>query len=144
MLLAHLRPADGCPFQVAALDQGTGKIALRPLEGAARAWVFQRLLRLTAGDQLLHAGLDRCLVARSQAEKQRGNQKSIFPVGAAPVSKLQLIPHEPAALAALRQMRAASQNILHLTAVSARVHERCAAGTPRNAKGKLQAGQAFL
>ena len=44
VLLADLRPADGAALQPALVNERRGIIALRALEGAARAGIIQRLL----------------------------------------------------------------------------------------------------
>lgn len=43
VLFRHLRAAYGQPFQSALVDERSGKMPLRPLEGAACAGPFQRL-----------------------------------------------------------------------------------------------------
>ena len=44
VLLTDLRPADGAALQPALVNERRGIIALRALEGAARAGIIQRLL----------------------------------------------------------------------------------------------------
>ena len=58
VLFRHLGPAHAKAFQSRLVDEGGGKVALRPLEGAAGGGQIQRLLLPAALVQFPHSGGD--------------------------------------------------------------------------------------
>jgi len=142
MLLADLGAAHRQPLQAALVDQRPGVIALRPLEGAARAGELQRLAGPALFQQLLHPAPDCRRVAGRQAElRPQHHRIRVIRQKAAAVAEGHLRPGEgPDAL--LRQQQGCLPHHLgHLPAVGAGIHAHRAAHRARDAVGEFQARQ---
>ncbi|CAN3960376.1 3-isopropylmalate dehydratase small subunit, partial [Dysosmobacter welbionis] len=138
MLLADLGAAHRQPLQAALVDQRPGVIALRPLEGAARAGELQRLAGPALFQQLLHPAPDCRRVAGRQAElRPQHHRIRVIRQKAAAVAEGHLRPGEgPDAL--LRQQQGCLPHHLgHLPAVGAGIHAHRAAHRARDAVGEF-------
>ena len=146
VLFRHLGPAHAKAFQPRLVDEGGGKVALRPLEGAAGGGQVQGLLLPAALVQLPHFGGDLLPVSLFQAE--HGGENDAAPQlleQTAAVAEGALLPGqliEPL----LRQVveHHALHRVLQLSAVGAGVHDQPAAYGAGDAGGKLQPLQAVL
>ena len=146
VLFRHLGPAHAKAFQSRLVDEGGGKVALRPLEGAAGGGQIQRLLLPAALVQLPHFGGDLLPVPLLQTE--HGGENDAAPQlleQTAAVAEGALLPGqliEPL----LRQVveHHAFHRVLQLPAVGAGVHDQPAAYRAGDAGGKLQPLQAIL
>ena len=146
VLFRHLGPAHAKAFQPRLVDEGGGKVALRPLEGAAGGGQVQGLLLPAALVQLPHFGGDLLPVPLFQAE--HGGEQHAAPqpleqtaaVAEGALLLCQLI--EPL----LRQVveHHALHRVLQLPAVGSGVHDQPAAHGAGDAGGKFQPLQAVL
>ena len=144
MLFTHLRAADRKALQTAAFDQRAGVIPFRPLEKAARAWVFERLLFPAAAKEFLHPGVHPVRSVRRQPHGGGYHHRLFLHEHAVPVAQRHIVlrdfPYVPVRI----KRFGPEQDVLHLTAVSARVHKDCAADRTGNAVSEFQPRKPLL
>src|SRR5699024_1568237 len=122
-------------------DQFSCKISLRPLEGASGAWKFQGLLLNPLCFQRLHFSTDLLFLSLLQRQLRAQHYVSLFLRQAGTVSELHFPAGQRTHFSVLIQHRDLADNVLHLSAVSARAPHHRASDGARYAGGELQTGQ---
>ncbi len=138
-------PPTVSSFQTALVDERPGKVALRPLEGTARAGPFQGLAGLALGHQLPH-GLPnlRRIAGRQGKLRPQHHRFRVFCQQAVPVSQFQFLTGKGSDTRFREQHGSRAQHLLHLAAVGPGVHANAAAHRAGDAVGKFQPGEAQL
>ena len=127
MLCADLCASAGCAFKSADLYKPCGKVALGPLECTACAGIFERLFILPALHQRIHTIFYLFTLAFCQLHFYGCYAKVTLRKKAVSVGKLHFFKRNFLYIAFLGDISAGYDHVLHLAAVSSRIHKNSTA-----------------